>query len=253
MSPLVKIENLCKSFGNSNVLKDISLEIKKGEVVCIIGPSGSGKTTLARCINFLEACDSGKITVGNDIIGFKELNGKIMPLNETKTSKQRRNIGMVFQKFNLFSHLNALENITIGPTKVLGTNAKESVDEAKDLLKRVGLEEKCYSYPSQLSGGQQQRVAIARALAMKPILMLFDEPTSALDPETVGEVLEVMKELASGGMTMIIVTHEMGFAKEVADKVVMMDHGQIVEIGSAEKIFNNANNPRTKAFLEMML
>ncbi len=253
MNEIIKIENLYKSFGDLEVLSDISLSINKGEVVCVIGPSGSGKTTLVRCINFLEKIDHGKIYVDGDLIGYSEINGKLVLQNENKISKQRRNIGMVFQKFNLFPHLTALENITIGPVKVLGRNNTEVTKEAENLLERVGLSEKSSSYPSQLSGGQQQRVAIARALAMKPILMLFDEPTSALDPETVGEVLDVMKELANGGMTMIIVTHEMGFAKEVADRVVMMDEGKIVEVASTQNIFNNAQNPRTKSFLEVIL
>ena len=253
MDEIIKIENLYKSFGELEVLNNISLSINKGEVVCVIGPSGSGKTTLVRCINFLEKIDEGKIYVDGDLIGYNEINGRLVLQNENKISKQRRNIGMVFQKFNLFPHLTALENITIGPVRVLGRNNNDVIKEAENLLERVGLSEKSNSYPSQLSGGQQQRVAIARALALKPILMLFDEPTSALDPETVGEVLDVMKELANGGMTMIIVTHEMGFAKEVADRVVMMDEGKIIEVSSTEKIFNNAENPRTKSFLEVIL
>ena len=253
MDEIIKIENLYKSFGEIEVLNNISLSINKGEVVCVIGPSGSGKTTLVRCINFLEKIDEGKIYVDGDLIGYNEINGRLILQNENKISKQRRNIGMVFQKFNLFPHLTALENITIGPVRVLGRNNNDVIKEAENLLERVGLSEKSNSYPSQLSGGQQQRVAIARALAMKPILMLFDEPTSALDPETVGEVLDVMKELANGGMTMIIVTHEMGFAKEVADRVVMMDEGKIIEVSSTEKIFSNAENPRTKSFLEVIL
>ena len=253
MDEIIKIENLYKSFGDLEVLNNISLSINKGEVVCVIGPSGSGKTTLVRCINFLEKIDEGKIYVDGDLIGYNEINGRLVLQNENKISKQRRNIGMVFQKFNLFPHLTALENITIGPVRVLGRNNNDVIKEAENLLERVGLSEKSNSYPSQLSGGQQQRVAIARALAMKPILMLFDEPTSALDPETVGEVLDVMKELANGGMTMIIVTHEMGFAKEVADRVVMMDEGKIIEVSSTEKIFNNAESPRTKSFLEVIL
>ena len=253
MVNIVKIESLYKSFGDLEVLKDISLEIEKGEVVCVIGPSGSGKTTLVRCINFLEQSNSGKIFVNGNLIGFKEANGQLKLQSESQISKQRQNIGMVFQKFNLFSHLTALENIIVGPTKVLGVDPKKAFKEAETLLNRVGLLEKINSYPVQLSGGQQQRIAIARALAMKPVLMLFDEPTSALDPETVGEVLDVMKELAKGGMTMIVVTHEMGFAKEVADRVVMMDEGNIVEFGPTTQIFESPKNKRTKTFLEVML
>ena len=253
MSKLLTVKNLSKSYGDLEVLKDVSFEIERGEVVCVIGPSGSGKTTLVRCINFLEQFDYGQIFVDGNMIGFTEKNGELKLKNEAKISIQRQNIGMVFQRFNLFSHLTALENITVGPVKVLGKDSKIAFKEAQTLLQRVGLIEKINMYPSQLSGGQQQRVAIARALAMNPILMLFDEPTSALDPETVGEVLDVMKELAKGGMTMVVVTHEMGFAREVADKVIMMDEGQIIEIGSSDQIFSNPNKKRTKAFLEVML
>ena len=253
MSGLLKVKNLSKSYGDLEVLKDVSFEIERGEVVCVIGPSGSGKTTLVRCINFLEQFDYGQVFVDGNMIGFTEKNGVLKLKNETKISIQRQNIGMVFQRFNLFSHLTALENITVGPVKVLGKDLKTAFKEAQTLLQRVGLIEKINMYPSQLSGGQQQRVAIARALAMNPILMLFDEPTSALDPETVGEVLDVMKELAKGGMTMVVVTHEMGFATEVSDKVIMMDEGQIIETGSSDQIFNNPSKKRTKAFLEVML
>ena len=253
MAGLLKVKNLSKSFGDLEVLTDISLEVAKGEVVCVIGPSGSGKTTLVRCINFLEDYNCGQVFVDGNMIGFTEKHGKLRLKSEASISLQRQNIGMVFQRFNLFSHLTALENITVGPIKVLGKDPKTAFKEAQTLLERVGLIEKINMYPSQLSGGQQQRVAIARALAMNPILMLFDEPTSALDPETVGEVLDVMKELAKGGMTMVVVTHEMGFAKEVADRVIMMDEGKIIEIGSSDQIFNNPHERRTKTFLEVML
>ena len=253
MKPLVKIEKLNKFFGDIHVLNNVSLNIDKGEVVCLIGPSGSGKTTLARCINFLEIYDSGRIFIENELIGYSEINEKLKIKNEKEISKQREKIGMVFQKFNLFPHLNSIENIIIGPIKVLLANKLDSEKKAKKILDRVGLEDKYYSYPAQLSGGQQQRVAIARALAMEPILMLFDEPTSALDPENVGEVLDVIKELAYQGMTMLIVTHEMGFAKELADKVVMMDESKIIEIGTAKKIFDNPENQRTKSFLQKVL
>ena len=253
MKTILKIENLYKSFADTLVLQDISFEVSKGEVLCLIGPSGSGKTTLVRCINFLESRDSGNIYLEDKLLGYDQKNGKLIKQNEYKISKDRSEIGMVFQKFNLFPHLTAIENISIGPKKVLGKNSQIAEEEATKLLERVKLGDKRLSYPSQLSGGQQQRVAIARALAMKPKLMLFDEPTSALDPETVGEVLEVIKELTNSGITMIIVTHEMGFAREVADRIIMMDEGKIVEIGSADEIFNKSKNPRTRSFLEVVL
>ncbi|WKY44275.1 amino acid ABC transporter ATP-binding protein [Eubacteriaceae bacterium ES2] len=239
----VKIKNLKKTFGDLEVLKDINLEIKEKEVVCIIGPSGSGKSTLLRCINALEEATSGTVEVdGNDITGAHE-----------KINLFRQNIGMVFQQFNLFPHMTVLDNICLAPVALKLKSKEEGNEIAMRLLKRVGLEEKALTYPGQLSGGQQQRVAIARALAMNPDVMLFDEPTSALDPEMVGEVLSVMKQLANDGMTMVVVTHEMGFAREVADRVIFIDEGYIVEQGAPQEIFANPQNQRTINFLNMVL
>jgi polar amino acid transport system ATP-binding protein len=235
------------------VLKGVALEVQKGETVCIIGPSGSGKTTFIRCINHLEKIDSGRITVNGHLIGYRQRNGKLVEDSERNIAKQRGEIGMVFQRFNLFPHKTALENIIEAPMKVRGTPAKEAIPEAERLLGRVGLADKRDVYPGKLSGGQQQRVAIARALAMKPALLLFDEPTSALDPETIGEVLTVMEELAHEGMTMIVVTHEMGFAREAADRVVMMDEGVIIEVGTPEHFFKQPTEERTKRFLSKIL
>jgi polar amino acid transport system ATP-binding protein len=248
-APLIRIQEIHKWYGPLHVLRGVSLDVMRGEVVCVIGPSGSGKTTLVRCINNLETIDSGRIYVGDALIGYREKNGRLVAESESVTARQRRNIGMVFQRFNLFPHLTALQNVSIGPRRVLGHDRAAAEEEARALIVRVGLESKLHSYPAQLSGGQQQRVAIARGLAMKPSVLLFDEPTSALDPETVGEVLDVMKSIARGGMTMIVVTHEMGFAREVADRVVMMDSGIIVESGSAEELFFRPREDRTKAFL----
>jgi len=247
--PLVKIVDVHKSYGSLRVLSGINLNISRGSVVCIIGPSGSGKTTLVRCINHLETIDSGRIYVNGALVGYRERRGKLVEEREAIVAKRRQNIGMVFQRFNLFPHLTAQENVSIGPIRVLGRNEEVVRGESLELLSRVGLAEKVDKYPSQLSGGQQQRVAIARALAMRPAVMLFDEPTSALDPETVGEVLEVMRKLAREGMTMIVVTHEMGFARDVADRVIMMDAGEIVEEGTAEQMFLQPRKDRTKAFL----
>ncbi|MGE4509080.1 MAG: amino acid ABC transporter ATP-binding protein [Eubacteriaceae bacterium] len=239
----VKIKNLKKTFGELEVLKDINLEIKEKEVVCIIGPSGSGKSTLLRCMNALEEATSGSVEVdGNDITGAHE-----------KINIFRQNIGMVFQQFNLFPHMTVLDNICLAPIALKLKSKEEAHEIAMRLLKRVGLEEKAAVYPGQLSGGQQQRVAIARALAMNPDVMLFDEPTSALDPEMVGEVLSVMKQLANEGMTMVVVTHEMGFAREVADRVIFIDEGYIVEQGPPNEIFANPKNQRTINFLNMVL
>ena len=239
---IINIKNLHKAFGSVEVLKGIDLSIEEKEVVVIIGPSGSGKSTLLRCMNYLEVPTSGEITV----------NG--MKLDKhADINKIRENIGMVFQRFNLFPHMTVLENITLAPMKVLGVNKDEAVKTALDLLKRVGLEEKAKAYPTQLSGGQQQRVAIARALAMNPKVMLFDEPTSALDPEMVTEVLDVMKRLATQGMTMVVVTHEMGFAREVGDRVLFVDEGKIIEQGSPKDIFENPKQERTKLFLSKIL
>ncbi|UOF92495.1 amino acid ABC transporter ATP-binding protein [Fodinisporobacter ferrooxydans] len=240
---MIAVKNLTKSFGHHEVLKDINAHIEKNEVVVVIGPSGSGKSTFLRCLNGLETVSGGSIT----IVGMELTNPK------TDITKLRQRVGMVFQRFNLFHHLTVLENITIGPRKVLKMQKEESEQLAHSLLKKVGLADKAASYPDQLSGGQQQRVAIARALAMKPEVMLFDEPTSALDPEMVGEVLQVMKDLAKEGMTMCVVTHEMGFAREVGDRILFMDQGYVVEEGTPEQIFSNTREERTKAFLSKIL
>jgi polar amino acid transport system ATP-binding protein len=242
-----------KHFGKLHVLKGVSLEVRQRETVCIIGPSGSGKTTFIRCINHLEKIGSGRIEVNGHLIGYREQNGKLVEDSERSIARQRTQIGMVFQRFNLFPHKTALENVTEAPVHVLGVPHKQAEEEAVALLTRVGLGDKCDTYPGKLSGGQQQRVAIARALAMKPALMLFDEPTSALDPEVIGEVLTVMEELAHEGMTMIVVTHEMGFAREAADRVVMMDDGGIIETGTPEHFFEAPEHERTKQFLSKIL
>jgi polar amino acid transport system ATP-binding protein len=250
---LVQVVDVHKSFGTLKVLRGVSLGVARGEVVCLIGPSGSGKTTLVRCINHLERIDAGRIFVAGESVGYRERKGRLIEERDSIIAARRRNVGMVFQRFNLFPHLTALQNVSVGPLRVLRRSRTEVETEARELLSRVGLADKLSSYPAQLSGGQQQRVAIARALAMHPAVMLFDEPTSALDPETVGEVLDVMRKLAKGGMTMIVVTHEMGFAREVADRVVMMDEGAIVEEGGAEEIFSRPEMERTKAFLRAIL
>jgi len=246
-------EDVHKRFGKLEVLKGISLEVTKGETVCIIGPSGSGKTTFLRCINHLEKIDSGRIEVNGHPIGYRQRGDKLVEDRERNIARQRTQIGMVFQRFNLFPHKTALENVTEGPIHVRGTPNEQAVDRAKVLLGRVGLEDKLDTYPGKLSGGQQQRVAIARALAMEPALMLFDEATSALDPEAIGDVLFVMGELAHEGMTMIVVTHEMGFAREAADRVVMMDDGLIIEEGTPEHFFVEPEHHRTKLFLSKIL
>jgi len=253
MTAMVIAEEVHKSFGSNHVLRGISLEVARGEVMCLVGPSGSGKSTFLRCINHLEKINSGRITVDGTLIGYREHNGKIYELKPREAAAQRSGIGMVFQKFNLFPHLTALENVTAGLIRVQGINQSDAEIEGKKLLARVGLSEKLEHYPSHLSGGQQQRVAIARSLAMKPSLMLFDEPTSALDPELVGEVLDVMKELAATGMTMIVVTHEMGFAREVADSLVFMDEGVVVESGKPSDVLSNPQQERTKSFLSKVL
>lgn len=240
---MINVENLHKSFGDLEVLKGISNEVKEQEVVVVIGPSGSGKSTFLRCLNGLETATKGKIVV----------DGMELTHPKTNISKLRQNVGMVFQQFNLFKHLTIMENITIGQRKVLKRSVKESQELARELLKKVGLHGKENNYPDELSGGQQQRVAIARALAMQPKVMLFDEPTSALDPEMVGEVLQVMKDLAREGMTMVVVTHEMGFAREVGDRVIFMDEGYVVEEGSPEGIFSHAKEARTQGFLAKIL
>ena len=251
--PLVAIRSVSKNFGEFQALKSVSLDVWPGEVMCLIGASGSGKTTLLRCINQLATIDSGGIWLDGELLGVREQGGRLHRLSEREIGRQRLKTGMVFQRFNLFPHKTALENITEGPTQVQGRKSDEVRAEALELLRRVGLAAKADSYPAQLSGGQQQRVAIARALAMKPMLMLFDEPTSALDPELVGEVLAVMKELAKSGMTMMVVTHELGFAREVADPVVYMDQGAIVEQGRASDVLGAPREERTKAFLSAVI
>jgi len=240
---LIKIEGLVKHFGDLEVLKGIDYEVKEKEVICIIGASGSGKSTFLRCINLLEDITDGAVYI-NDV----KVNDQQTNINEI-----RKSVGMVFQQFNLFPHMNVLDNITISPRKILGMEPKKAEEEAHELLKKVGLSDKAYAYPEQLSGGQKQRVAIARALAMKPSIMLFDEPTSALDPEMVKEVLDVMKQLAEEGMTMVVVTHEMGFAREVGDRVLFIDGGYLVEEGTPEQIFGNPQHERTQAFLSKVL
>ena len=253
MTPMVKAEQVCKSFGALDVLKGITLEVGKGQVLVMVGPSGSGKSTFLRCINHLEDVNAGRLYVDGDLIGYRESGGKLHEISPRDAAKQRREIGMVFQHFNLFPHRTALGNIIEAPIKVKGVKKNAAVARAKDLLNQVGLSDKADAYPAQLSGGQQQRVAIARALAMNPKLMLFDEPTSALDPELVGEVLEVMKKLATEGMTMVVVTHEMGFAREVADQLVFMDGGVVVESGPPREVLANPQHERTKAFLSKVL
>ena len=249
----MRAEDVHKRFGRLEVLKGVSLDVTPRETVCIIGPSGSGKTTFIRCINHLEKIESGRITVNGQLIGYREKDGKLVEDSEKSIARQRTQIGMVFQRFNLFPHKTAMENVIEAPVHVLGTPAEEAKETALALLQRVGLADKCDTYPGKLSGGQQQRVAIARALAMKPALMLFDEPTSALDPEVTGEVLSVMEELAHEGMTMIVVTHEMGFARKAADRVVMMDDGVIVEEGPPEHFFEAPTHERTQLFLSRIL
>jgi len=250
---VVDARNVDKWFGRLHVLQDVTLAVRRQEVVVVIGASGSGKTTFIRCINHLEKIQAGRIFVNGHLIGYREENGKLIEDKERNIAQQRQEIGMVFQRFNLFPHMTALGNIVEAPIRVRGMPEAEALETGRALLARVGLSAKEDAYPSQLSGGQQQRVAIARALAMKPALMLFDEPTSALDPEMIGEVLEVMKELAREGMTMIVVTHEMGFAREVADRVVMMDEGRIIEDGTPEHFFTSPSHERTKAFLSKIL
>ena len=242
-----------KWFGRLHVLKGVSLTVRRREVVCVIGPSGSGKTTFIRCINHLEKIQGGRIFVNGHLIGYRDVNGRLVEDRERNIARQRQEIGMVFQRFNLFPHLTALENIVEAPIRVRGMSKGEAMSMGRALLARVGLAAKENAFPVQLSGGQQQRVAIARALAMKPALMLFDEPTSALDPEMIGEVLEVMKELGREGMTMIVVTHEMGFAREVANRVVMMDEGTVVEDAPPAQFFANPTQERTRAFLSKIL
>ncbi|MCX5046493.1 amino acid ABC transporter ATP-binding protein [Aldersonia sp. NBC_00410] len=250
---MVKAERVHKSFGALRVLKGITLEVGRGEVLCLVGPSGSGKSTFLRCINHLERVNAGRLYVDGDLVGYREKSGKLYELKPREAARQRRDIGMVFQHFNLFPHRTALENVIEAPTQVKGVSKKEATGRAMELLERVGLADKAHGYPAQLSGGQQQRVAIARALAMDPKLMLFDEPTSALDPELVGEVLAVMRGLAAAGMTMVVVTHEMGFAREVADQLAFMDGGVVVESGDPKRVLADPQHERTKLFLSKLL
>jgi polar amino acid transport system ATP-binding protein len=250
---MVVVQSVHKHFGRLEVLSGVSLEVQRGEVMVILGPSGSGKSTLLRCINHLEKIDAGRIWVDGLLVGYRQANDRIYELKEKEVARQRAEVGMVFQQFNLFPHMTALGNIIEAPVRVRGLSRSAAITRAQLLLQRVGLADKADSYPSQLSGGQQQRVAIARALAMDPKLMLFDEPTSALDPELVGEVLEVMRGLAADGMTMVVVTHEMGFAREVADEVVFMDSGVVVERGRPADVIGSPREPRTKAFLSKVL
>lgn len=247
--PMVKAEGVSKSFGSNQVLRSITLEVQPGEVLCLVGPSGSGKSTFLRCINHLETVDAGRLMVDGELIGYRQKGDKIYEMHPKEAAKQRRNIGMVFQRFNLFPHMTAVENVMLAPTLLKKASRSQLKKRALDLLDRVGLATHSDHYPAHLSGGQQQRVAIARALAMEPKLMLFDEPTSALDPELVGEVLDVMKELATSGMTMIVVTHEMGFAREVADKLVFMDGGVVVEEGDPREMLAHPKRERTRSFL----
>lgn len=251
--PLVEAINLHKDFHGVDVLKGIDMTVSEGEVVCLLGPSGSGKTTFLRCINQLEVFNGGRLYVDGELLGLRENGDKLHRLPDKQIARQRRQIGMVFQRFNLFPHKTALENVIEGPVHVGGMSKKQARTEARELLERVGLSERADHYPAQLSGGQQQRVAIARALAMKPKLMLFDEPTSALDPELVGEVLAVMRELADDGMTMLVVTHEIAFARDVADRVVFMDGGVVVEQGKPSDVIRNPQHERTKAFLSRII
>jgi polar amino acid transport system ATP-binding protein len=250
---MVKAEAVHKSFGRLEVLKGIDLAVAAGEVMCLLGPSGSGKSTFLRCINHLEKINAGRLSVDGELVGYREASGKLYELRENEVCRKRAEIGMVFQHFNLFPHMTALENVTLAPIHVGGVARREARDRAHELLTRVGLGDKLDTHPVALSGGQQQRVAIARALAMQPKLMLFDEPTSALDPELVGDVLDVMRGLAKDGMTMIVVTHEIGFAREVADTVVFMDAGVVVEAGPPAELLGSPKHERTRAFLSKVL
>jgi polar amino acid transport system ATP-binding protein len=252
-SPVVRSEGVHKAFGRVEVLKGIDLEVHAGQVMCLLGPSGSGKSTFLRCINHLEQIDAGRLSVNGELVGYRQKGDRLYELKESEVARKRAEIGMVFQRFNLFPHMTVLENIIEAPVKVQRKPKSEAADRARTLLDRVGLGDKIAAYPAQLSGGQQQRVAIARALAMEPKLMLFDEPTSALDPELVGDVLDVMRDLARSGMTMVVVTHEMGFAREVGDTLVFMDDGVVVESGHPREVLSNPQHERTKAFLSKVL
>jgi polar amino acid transport system ATP-binding protein len=251
--PMIKAERVHKRFGRLEVLKGVSLEVQPGEVMCMLGPSGSGKSTFLRCINHLEKIDAGRLWVDGELVGYRQSGDKLYELRDSEVCRKRAQIGMVFQQFNLFGHMTALENVIEAPNRVKRVAKPEAVRQGKELLDRVGLADKLDNYPSQLSGGQQQRVAIARALAMQPKLMLFDEPTSALDPELVGEVLDVMRLLVRDGMTMAVVTHEIGFAREVGDTLVFMDGGVIVESGHPREVLANPGHERTRAFLSKVL
>jgi polar amino acid transport system ATP-binding protein len=252
-TPMVRAEEVHKRFGRLEVLKGISLEVQPMEVMCLLGPSGSGKSTFLRCINHLEDINSGRLWVDGELVGYRQRGDRLFELHDAEIARKRAEIGMVFQRFNLFPHMTALENVVEAPILLKRRPRREARSEGERLLEMVGLGDRCDSYPSQLSGGQQQRVAIARALAMDPKLMLFDEPTSALDPELVGEVLDVMRRLARGGMTMIVVTHEIGFAREVGDTVVFMDEGVVVETGAPREVFANPREQRTRDFLSKVL
>ncbi len=252
-TPMVRAEGVRKHFGKLDVLKGIDLTVERGQVCCLLGPSGSGKSTFLRCINHLEKIDGGKLTVDGELVGYRQHGNKLHELREREVAERRRDIGMVFQRFNLFPHMTALENITEAPVKVGSVSKADAREQAQLLLEQVGLGDRAHHYPAQLSGGQQQRVAIARALAMKPKLMLFDEPTSALDPELVGDVLDVMRQLAADGMTMVVVTHEIGFAREVGDTAVFMDEGVVVEAGDPRRVLVEPEQERTRAFLSKVL
>lgn len=252
-TPMISAQSVHKSFGSLDVLKGVTLDVMPGEVACLLGPSGSGKSTFLRCCNHLEKVTAGRLYVDGDLIGYRERDGVLYEITEKQAAAQRADIGMVFQQFNLFAHRTVLENIIEAPVNVKKQPVEKAKKRAMELLEQVGLAHKADAYPVQLSGGQQQRVAIARAVAMEPKLMLFDEPTSALDPELVGEVLRVMKVLAAGGMTMLVVTHEMGFAREVADKIFFMDGGQVIESGTPQQVIDDPQHPRTKEFLSSLL
>ncbi len=252
-TPMVRAEGVRKRFGKLEVLKGIDLTVERGQVCCLLGPSGSGKSTFLRCVNHLEKIDGGRLTVDGELVGHRQHGDKLHELREREVAERRRDIGMVFQRFNLFPHMTALENITEAPVKVRSVPKADAREQAQLLLEQVGLGDRTHHYPAQLSGGQQQRVAIARALAMRPKLMLFDEPTSALDPELVGDVLDVMRRLAADGMTMVVVTHEIGFAREVGDTAVFMDEGVVVEAGDPRRVLVEPEQERTRAFLSKVL
>jgi polar amino acid transport system ATP-binding protein len=251
--PMVRIDDVYKRFGRLHVLNGVTFDVPKGQTIVILGPSGSGKSTLLRLVGHLDAIDAGRIHIDGELNGYEERGGKLRALGDARVASFRSSVGMVFQRFNLFPHLDAIGNVTLAPMRVKKIGRRQATERARELLAMVGLSEKAKAYPSQLSGGQQQRVAIARALAMDPKVMLFDEATSALDPELVGDVLEVMKTLAKGGMTMIVVTHEMGFAREAADRVMLMDGGAVVEENAPDAFFDNPQHERTRAFLSKIL